>query len=235
MFTGLVHGQGKISVIERLGMQSRIGVNVLCSMPKLTIGESIAVNGACLTVEHAQEHIFYAFVSAETLRHTTLGRLQVGSLVNLERALRMGDPLGGHIVSGHIDAVGTVQEITDEGMSKRVCVAFPNELAPEIVAKGSITIDGISLTVNACDTNSFTVNIIPETWRVTTATMWKKGYSVNLETDILGKYVHRYLTLSSSAEKQGEHVLQNTYQNATHCNIKSNELTLQMLQENGFI
>ena len=199
----------------------RLRIRTCFPMPGLTIGESIAVNGVCLTVEQGQEHadyaVFSAYASAESLRKTNLGQLISGSNVNLERALALGDRLGGHIVSGHIDAVATIRSIAAEGESRRITLEFPAELAAEVVTKGSVTLDGISLTINDCDEFSLTVNIIPETWHVTTASGWKQGSSVNMETDILGKYVRRCLSLSGTAKTP-----------------QKSDISLELLRANGF-
>jgi len=223
MFTGLIQGQGEIVAAERFDTQMRIRVRTLFPLPGVAIGESIAVNGACLTVETRQDYadsaVFSAFVSDETLRRTTLGSLIPGARVNLERALAMGERLGGHMVSGHVDAVSTVREVVPKGESRCVTLDFPQELAPEVAAKGSVALDGISLTVNECDLHSLTVNLIPETWRVTTASSWKKGTAVNLETDILGKYVRRCLTLQSAGT----------------LSPKTGDISLELLRDNGFI
>jgi riboflavin synthase len=159
----------------------------------IAIGESIAVNGVCLTVESGSAGVFTAYASAETLRHTTIGALKPGDRVNLERALAVGDRLGGHMVSGHVDCVAKILFIRQEGDSRCIRLNFPPVFAMEIISKGSVALDGISLTVNDCKDEYLEVNVIPETWRVTTVGGWQTGTCVNLETDIIGKYVRHML------------------------------------------
>lgn len=197
MFTGIVLGQGEVLAVENKGDDSRLSIKALFELPNLVVGESIAVNGACITVETGADNRFTGYVSAESLRVTTLGSLKAGSTVNLERALALGDRLGGHLVSGHVDAVATVRSIESVGESRRIVIEFPENCAPEVIMKGSVALDGVSLTINACDARTLTVNVIPETWRVTSVGRWKTGTHINFETDLLGKYVRRNLTLGS--------------------------------------
>ncbi len=193
MFTGLIQGQGTITAIQAQGDDKRLAVRTHFSLENVELGESIAVNGVCLTVESGDSHSFTAFVSAESLTHTNIGLLRQGSLVNLERALAVGQRLGGHMVSGHVDCVAEVQSITPVGQSRCIRLAFSSKYSPEIISKGSVTLDGISLTVNACGEEYLEVNVIPETWSVTTVGQWTAGSKVNLETDIIGKYVRHML------------------------------------------
>ncbi|HIU16895.1 MAG TPA: riboflavin synthase [Candidatus Avidesulfovibrio excrementigallinarum] len=205
MFTGLVQGQGDILAVERRGQQRRFLLRTRFPIPDMAIGESIAVNGACLTVETGQVlgscAEFQAYASGETVSRTTLGELAPGCRVNLERALALGDRLGGHIVSGHVDGVAVVRSVEARGDSRRIVLAFPEALAPEVIEKGSVALDGISLTVNACTDTTLEVNVIPETWRVTTVGTWKTGSRVNMETDVLGKYVRRQLRFLNGTEQ----------------------------------
>lgn len=201
MFTGIVQGLGEIVSRERAGAaanggDARFRVRVLCDMPALTKGESIALNGACLTVEEfGRDNSWYTcYASAETLRLTTLNGLKAGSRVNLERALALGDRLGGHLVSGHVDGLAEVRSVAMAGESRIVTFSSDPALGAAIIAKGSVALDGISLTVNECGADFFTVNVIPETWDNTTAHGWKTGVRVNLETDMIGKYVARFLS-----------------------------------------
>ena len=196
MFTGLVAGQGEILRIARRGVELGLTVRLKFAAGDLAVGESISVNGACLTAESVTPSGFTAYASAETVSRSVLGGLKVGAMVNIERALRLGDRLGGHLVSGHVDAVAEVTAVEARGASREVWFAAPKELAPQIVAKGSVCLDGISLTVNACEESIFSVNIIPETSRATTAKGWRPGDKVNLETDMLAKYVQRCLSLA---------------------------------------
>ncbi len=199
MFTGLIQGQGQVRSLQSHGQDMRLNIETQFSLENLQLGESIAVNGVCLTVEKGHTHNFSAYVSAESLAHTNLGALRQDSQVNLERALAVGDRFGGHMVSGHVDCVASVANIEMAGQSRCITLHFPAKYSAEIITKGSITLDGISLTVNACgiataqDTGFLQVNVIPETWAVTTVGSWKAGTHVNLETDIIGKYVRHML------------------------------------------
>ena len=156
-------------------------------------GESIAVNGACLTAYHIHSKRFTVDVSPESLSRTTLGKLAVGGVVNLERALRLSDRLGGHLVSGHVDCVGIVHGISKEGDFTILSFSVPGEQDRYIIEKGSITIDGVSLTVNSCAKGSFSVSIIPHSMGVTTLGLLRTGSPVNIEVDIIGKYVEKLL------------------------------------------
>lgn len=193
MFTGLVQGKGKILGVTRRGNEARFTIRPLWSAKGFVEGESIAVNGACLTVEDFDASSYNAYASAETLEHTNLGELKSGSEVNLERALCMGDSLGGHIVSGHIDTVCLLEKITPAGNSKIYRFSCPPEHARYVIPKGSVALDGISLTVNDAGTDFFEVNVIPSTQDATTISSWAPGRRINLETDMIGKYVERML------------------------------------------
>jgi riboflavin synthase len=193
MFTGLVMGLGRIAAAERRGGETRFRIQALFDLDNIVLGESIAVNGACLTVETAGDREFSAYASAETLSKSGLGDLRPGSVVNLERALALGDRLGGHLVSGHVDCQATVESVTPIGRSMRYRLTFPREFSIYVVAKGSVALDGVSLTVNECGDGFLTVNIIPSTQGATTISSWKPGVAVNMETDMLGKYVLRML------------------------------------------
>ncbi len=191
MFTGLVQGLGRIARIAPQDKETRLTITPLFDLAEPRQGESIAVNGACLTAESFIQGGFTAYASAETMSRTNLGFLRQGSLVNLERALAMGDRLGGHLVSGHVDCLATVASISDAGQSRRIRLSFPDAYGPEIIAKGSITLDGVSLTINDCGFDFLEINIIPETWNATILAGWGKGTKVNMETDLIGKYVRR--------------------------------------------
>ena len=197
MFTGLVLGKGELLRSEPLGADRRLVIRCGVALPDLVVGESVAVNGACLTVESGRDTTFGAYASAETLSRTNLDRLKPGGAVNLERALRVGDRLGGHIVSGHVDCLARVLEVRPAGLSRRIRLSFPVEFAPEVIPKGSVTLDGVSLTVNDCGNDFLEVNVIPETGNSTIVADWKPGDAVNMETDVLGKYVRRVLSFRS--------------------------------------
>ncbi|MDY0041026.1 MAG: riboflavin synthase [Desulforhabdus sp.] len=194
MFTGLIQGTGTLLKIDRQGVDAKMVIRANFALEDLALGESIAVDGACLTVAASQGSVFTADVSGETLNRTTLGRKPTGSRLNLERALRLGDRLGGHLVSGHVDGIGTLLDRVREGRSRRLFFQVSEELARYIVEKGSVAINGISLTVNGCEVDRFDVNIVPHTARETTIEELRKGEAVNIETDIIGKYVERMLT-----------------------------------------
>ncbi len=193
MFTGLVQGIGEIDSIRQGNGDCRLAICPTFKMDELKNGESIAVNGACLTVEEHGQGRFWAYVSAESLAHTNLGRLRQGQKVNLERALALGERLGGHLVSGHVDCQAELSELETRGQSTFCRFVFPKVYGPEVAPKGSVTLDGISLTVNACGEDFLEVNLIPETRVRTTMNLWHKGLLVNMETDLIAKYVRALL------------------------------------------
>jgi riboflavin synthase len=200
MFTGLIQEVGSVRSMRPAGGGTDIEIAAPEIGPEAVIGESIAVNGTCLTVERAGTWGFLAHAGAETLERTTIGELSVGSPVNLERALAVGDRLGGHFVQGHVDCVGEVQRRSDEGTTVRFDITIPDEYARYVVEKGSITVDGISLTVTAIAESTFGVAIIPHTLANTTLEHARRGQPVNIETDILAKYVMRLLGREPSAD-----------------------------------
>jgi riboflavin synthase len=193
MFTGLVEGVGEI--VGLVSMAEGLRVTVKTSFPagELTLGESVAVAGACLTVVALAPPRASFEVSPETLARTTFPLKKVGERVNLERALKLGDRLGGHLVTGHVDGVGVVRELRRGPAHIGLTLEMPGHLARFIIEKGSIAVDGVSLTVNSCRGNTFTVNVIPYTARETTLAGLQVGDRVNLETDMIGKYVARLL------------------------------------------
>jgi riboflavin synthase len=192
MFTGIVQAVGQIAAMTpRSGDVELLIDTAQLPMEGVAIGDSIAVAGACLTVTRLDSHAFAADVSNETLACTTLGSLTVGSKVNLEKALRAGDPLGGHYVTGHVDGVATVVALARDARSMRVSIQVPDRLARYVAAKGSATVEGTSLTVNEVEGCVFGVNLIPHTQEVTTLGELKVGQSVNFEVDIIARYVER--------------------------------------------
>lgn len=190
MFTGIITDVGRVRAVERQG-DTRFTVETVFAMETVPIGASIANNGVCLTVVEKGPGWFAVQASAETLSKTTLGGWAEGTRVNLERALKVGDELGGHIVSGHVDGVASVVEVRADGESKRFTFEAPATLAKYIAPKGSVALDGVSLTVNEVDGARFGVNIIPHTQDATTFGALKAGDRVNLEIDMLARYVAR--------------------------------------------
>ena len=190
MFTGIVTSMGTIvSITDKGDRILRVGADWDCT--SLAIGASIAHSGICLTVLSATAHEYEVAASAETMRVTTLGGWQEGSRVNLERALRVGDELGGHIVSGHVDGLASVLSVEPVGDSHRVWLRAPEHLARFVAAKGSVALDGVSLTVNEVKGCDFNINVIDHTWAVTTLGALQTGKFLNMEIDMLARYVAR--------------------------------------------
>ena len=189
MFTGIVQGLGEIKSLERKASEIRMSIVPHFSMENIIDGESIAVDGVCLSVEKHTGNTFFVYVSAQTLDHSNLGELKISSLVNLERALTFGESVGGHLVSGHIDCVAIVKEIKKEAESRKVLVTFPEAYSDLVIDRGSITLNGISLTVTSCGKGFLAVNIIPDSQKRTNMPAWRYGTPLNMETDLIGKYV----------------------------------------------
>ena len=194
MFTGIIQGLGTLIEKRPAGGGMIFGLEADFQLADPEEGESIAVNGACLTARNIKGRRFYVDVSPESLERTGLGRLQTGNRVNLERALRLSDRLGGHLVSGHIDAQGQVQQRRSTGSFTLFTFSLDSSLTKYVIEKGSITIDGVSLTVNTCDRSQFSVSVIPHTLAVTALGGLKVGDRVNVEVDMIGKYVEKLLT-----------------------------------------
>ncbi|MEM7007939.1 MAG: riboflavin synthase [Thermodesulfobacteriota bacterium] len=195
MFTGIVEDLGTVKEIKRKPKDVEFTFAIgNINLQEVVLGDSIAVNGTCLTVTSLHEKSFTVDASHETLAKTNLGELEVGKKVNLERALKAGDKLGGHIVNGHVDGIGEVISTTEQGESIEFRFSVPPELAKYIVEKGSVAIDGVSLTINTVEGNEFVVNIIPFTQEATTFGELRKASIVNIECDIIGKYVEKFLT-----------------------------------------
>ena len=206
MFSGIVEDIGAVRTLEEKdrGVLLKIEVRKI-DAGEIVLGESVAVNGVCLTVVSAGNGGFSVDASHETLSRTNLSGLRAGSGVNLERSLRVGDRMGGHIVTGHVDGVGTVQSVTPVGESRVFSFSVPAALAKYVVEKGSVAVDGVSLTVNSVRGTEFSVNIIPYTLRETTFSEFRRGREVNIECDVIGKYVEKMLS-GEDASSEGSPV-----------------------------
>ncbi len=214
MFTGIVEEIGRVTRLESGAKGARLTLEAARVLEGTALGDSIAVNGVCLTVTDLTAHGFTADVMAETLRRSSLGALHAGASVNLERAMAANGRFGGHIVSGHIDGTGTLTQARREDNAVWLTVETPPALLRYIIEKGSIAIDGVSLTVAQVDAHCFAVSIIPHTGAQTTLLTKRAGEPVNLECDMIGKYVEKLFTPAQSEQKQG--------------------LTLAFLSEHGF-
>jgi riboflavin synthase len=206
MFTGLVQEIGTIGSLTR-GPMTRIAVQSSFPTAELELGESIALNGACQTVVAKRPGVFEVEASPETLSRTTLGSWSPGTRVNLERALRLGDRLGGHLVQGHVDAVARMLSKEPQGGALVLGFELPESLAPFFIEKGSVAVDGTSLTVNAVSNDRFLVSLIPETQQRTVLAAKRPGDAVNLEADVIGKYVARLLGRQAPGGRVDENLL----------------------------
>ncbi|TQV74085.1 riboflavin synthase [Aliikangiella marina] len=216
MFTGIIESVGTIESIESKSGDKRFKINVgKLDMSDVALGDSIACNGVCLTAIAFDDHSYTADVSGESLKLTSLGDIAVGASCNLEKALTPTTRLGGHLVSGHVDGIGEVVSVKTESRSIQYQIKAPQELAKYIAKKGSITVDGISLTVNEIDGETFMLNLVPHTLQETNAKEWQPGVKVNLEVDLLARYLERLL--------QGQTQ-----------DVNSN-VTYQLLAESGFV
>jgi riboflavin synthase len=199
MFTGIILTKGHVASVMERGGDLELGVDAAgLDVARLNLGDSVCVQGACLTVTRKQGTCFFADVSRETLAKTTLGRLRAGSNVNLEPSLRAGDALGGHMVSGHVDALGALRRLEQDARSWRMEFELPANLMRFVAAKGSICINGVSLTVNKVEGPRFDVNIIPHTHQVTTLGELRVGDEVNIEIDVVARYLERLMTKSET-------------------------------------
>jgi len=218
MFTGLIEGKGSIQSIQRSGGDMRITISPLFPMDDCSLGESISVNGVCLTVTAIGQDGFSVDVSGETLSRSTLGLLREKEEVNLERALRLSDRLGGHLVAGHVDGMGKIAKKEQRDRSWFFRIRIEKELSRYTIEKGSIAVDGISLTINRCGETFVEVNIIPETAKQTTILNKRTGDPVNIEVDLIGKYVEKFFQNKQSPAK----------------GAASSGITGEMLTEYGF-
>lgn len=193
MFTGIITDIGTVASVQKNAGDMRIGIYTNFDLDQTDIGASIACAGCCLTVVKKNDDIFLVDVSNESISKTNIGSWEEGTKINLEAALKMGDELGGHIVSGHVDGLATVKSITPEGDSHRLKIEVPQDLASFIAPKGSVALDGVSLTVNEVQGNEFGVNIIPHTWNNTTLGQLAEGDTMHLEIDMLARYMARMM------------------------------------------
>lgn len=224
MFTGIIEEVGTVRNISKGGSSAKIEIAAKGIMDDVKLGDSIAVNGVCLTATKISPSGFTADVMGETIRRSSLGFLKAGDKVNLERAMQMNGRFGGHIVSGHIDGTGIISDIKPEDNATWFTIETKASILKYIIEKGSIAIDGISLTVAYVDDTCFKVSIIPHTATETTLLLKKKGMTVNLENDIVGKYIDKLLHFDSDFESRGEKTGQ-----------KSSGLDMNFLAENGFL
>ena len=195
MFTGIIVATGRVASLAEKSGDLELGIDAAAlDLPRIGVGDSVSVQGACLTVTRKDGTHFYADVSRETMAKTTLGTLSPGSRVNLEPSLRAGDPLGGHYVSGHVDAVGKLGALVQDARSWRLEFELPASLMRFVAPKGSICVNGVSLTVNKVEGRRFDVNIIPHTYNVTTLGELKIDDGVNIEIDVIARYLERLMT-----------------------------------------
>lgn len=217
MFTGIIEATGQITTIQRSGQDAQLTIHSdTLDFSDVKLGDSIASNGVCLTVTALGHHSFSADVSGETLSRTLFGRYQAGQCMNLEKALLPTTRLGGHLVSGHVDGIATVSNIVKTGQSWQVYLQAPHELQRYIAEKGSVTIDGISLTVNELTADGFRLTIVPHTARETTINTLSTGSAVHLEVDLLARYLERLL--------QGQ-----------RNSAPASNVTMHLLQQSGFL
>jgi riboflavin synthase len=199
MFTGLIEAIGETRDMKRLGSEATLTLQVPSSFSECRPGDSIAVDGVCLTITGIRGSLITLDISGETLERSTLGDLKAGGMVNLERAMRLSDRLGGHLVSGHVDDTGILKRIERQGRSWLIQIGLDPSLGRYLIEKGSIAVDGISLTVNRCTGDSFTVAIIPQTESMTTLVRKKVGDKVNIEIDMISKYIEKFVKNEETA------------------------------------
>ncbi|MEE3392686.1 MAG: riboflavin synthase [Lachnospiraceae bacterium] len=240
MFTGIIEETGTIKSMKRNGANTDLVINAKKVLEGTKIGDSIAVNGVCLTVTGISSSAFQAFAMGETMRRTAFSKFRAGSRVNLERALLPTERMGGHIVSGHIDGTGEIMEKKPEGEAVWIRIKAPQNIMKYVVEKGSIAIDGISLTVAGVTGGDFSVSIIPHTGIATTLTTKEKGDPVNLENDIIGKYVERLVNfkadrgLADAIQKDSAYAHRSKASDPIVLRSEGS-LTVETLTKNGFI
>ncbi len=220
MFTGIIEAMGTTLGVRTAGAGTRMTIRADTDLAGTKIGDSIAVNGACLTAIEISGSVFTVDVSPETLERSTLGDAKAGGRVNLERAMRLSDRLDGHLVSGHIDGQGKITYIKDFGTILVIGFAIEETLSRYMIEKGSVAVDGISLTINACDATGFEVTVIPHTAKTTTLGIKKIGDPVNIETDIIGKYVEKFIAGKSAHRTDA---------------VQKSGIDMEMLAKTGFL
>ena len=204
MFTGIIEGLGTIAGIRSAGQGKRLTIEADFFLDQTKIGDSIAVSGACLTAVKLDGKRFEVDVSPETLQISTFGQARVGEQLNIERAMRLSDRIDGHLVSGHIDGTGIVKQRETRSNAVIITIAVDASLTRHMIIKGSVAMDGISLTINTCEADSFSVSVIPHTAKWTTIGFKNKGARVNIETDMIGKYVERFINgMPGGSKEQG--------------------------------
>lgn len=218
MFTGIIESLGKVESVQSVGGDVRLRIGTELDMSDVHLGDSIATNGICLTVIEWGENWYAADVSRESLNRTTLGTWNVGQRVNVEKAMLPTTRFGGHIVSGHVDAVGEITVVREDARSIYYEVTAPVEIAKYLAEKGSVTVDGISLTINHLRGNIISLNLIPHTADRTNIGTWKTGVKVNLEVDVLARYIERLMLGDQAADTQ-----------------QTSKLNMAFLAENGFL
>ena len=211
MFSGIIEEMGAIKAIHKGLSGAKLSILASVTLEDLKVGDSISVTGACLTASHVSDMGFAVDVSTETLNCTTLGTSPVGTPVNLERAVKLNARMGGHLVTGHVDGIGILRSRQQDGNAIQLTIEGPEEIIRYCVPKGSITVDGISLTINAVSDRSIAVAIIPHTAKITTIGLKQIGDPVNLESDLIGKYVERLLQTSGTFRTQSAPVIDRDY------------------------
>ncbi len=222
MFTGIIEGCGTIKKILAKGEGKRLSIYSDFDLSGSKIGDSIAVNGACLTAVSLNKKFFEIDMAPETVSRTNFKHLSPGARVNIERALRLSDRLDGHLVSGHIDGTGTIRSRINKSNAIIFSIELHHELASEMIEKGSVAVDGISLTINRCSDTDFEISVIPHTADITTLGLKTIGDEVNIETDMIGKYVKNFLYKTSMSEKE-------------KINQNKKDVTMEILAQNGFL
>jgi riboflavin synthase len=221
VFTGIIESLGTIERLEPNGEGKVLHIGCDLDLSSSRVGDSIAVNGACLTAVGLGQHLFQVDMAPETVARTTFNRARPGMRVNIERALRLSDRIDGHLVSGHVDGTGVIQSIENQSNAVVITIGVAPSLACDMIEKGSVAVDGISLTINQCTDTAFTISIIPHTAVITTIGLKKVGERVNIETDMLGKYVRKILTGTGQVSPSGDR--------------SSQDISMALLARNGFL